>query len=120
MPHEHRAVRAFTLINEREITGSARVQRVRDKIPTTAAWQHTNRPGGTTDRVERETNMLRNTILALAAVTAIGVTILPATDASAYGYRGWHHRHWNHGWHRHYGWGHHRHYGWYHRWHWRG
>lgn len=59
--------------------------------------------------------MLRKIILALAAVTTIGLTALPATEASAYWHRGWHHRAWHGGWHR-YGW--HRHYGWYHRWHW--
>jgi hypothetical protein len=91
--------------------------------PATAAWQKTTEPGCSVDLVEWETNMLRNTILALAAVTTIGVATLPATDASAHWYRGWHHRHhhygWyrHYGWHRHYGWWHHRHYGWHHRWH---
>lgn len=74
-------------------------------------------PGCDSSSAERETNMLRKTILALAATAAIGVTTLPATDASAHWYGGWHrgghhygwHRH--HGWHRHNGW--HRHYGWY-------
>jgi hypothetical protein len=43
--------------------------------------------------------MLRKTIIALAAAAAIGVTALPATEASAWGWhRGWHH----YGWHRHY------------------
>jgi hypothetical protein len=39
--------------------------------------------------------MLRKTILALAATAAIGVSTLPATDASAHRYGGWH-RGWHH------------------------
>jgi hypothetical protein len=117
MPHEHPGVPRFILINAAEISGSARVQRARTKIPDKCS-RHTKQAARPI-WVERETNMLRTTILALAALTAIGVTTLPAADASAHGYRGWHHRHWHHGWHHrwHHGWRHHRHYGWYHRWH---
>jgi hypothetical protein len=65
----------------------------------------------------REINMLRKTILALAATLTLGAAALPATDASAYCYRGWHHWHRHYGWHRHHGW--HRHYAWHHQWGWR-
>ena len=68
--------------------------------------------------------MLRKTILALAALAAVGITALPATEASAHWNLGWHHHYgwYHHGWHRHYGWHRygwaHRHYGWYHHRHW--
>ena len=58
--------------------------------------------------------MLRKTILALAASAAIGVTALPATEASAHW--GWHRGGHHYGWHRHYRW--HRHYGWHHHYGW--
>jgi hypothetical protein len=61
--------------------------------------------------------MLRKTILALAALTAVGVAALPSTEASAHWNRGWHHHYgWYHHGYRHVGW--HRHYGWYHHRHW--
>jgi hypothetical protein len=82
----------------------------RPRLPKAA---ETLTPGGTAGTGRREINMLRKTILALVALTAVGAAVLPATDASAYWCRGWH------SWHRHYGWHHYgwrQHYGWYHHW----
>jgi hypothetical protein len=89
------------LINGHKIDGSARVQQASARIVTTAAWQQTTMPGCDSSSAERETNMLRKTILALAATAAIGVTTLPATDASAHWYGGWHRGGHHYGWHRH-------------------